>query len=70
MAAMGGYVELLKSCGHKFKMFINSGLEMKQVRLRAAKHIFEQCKRAQQFSKEAKYNDSVVETSDIEESGG
>lgn len=67
MAAMEDHLELLRKCGHYAELVIVSGIEMKLIRIKAAKHIFEQCKKSGTLPKDAKFVDSVVDLSDIED---
>lgn len=44
-----------------------TGIEMKNVRIKSAKHIFEQCKKSKSIPKEALFDQNVVDLSDIED---
>ena len=69
MASMEGYAELLRNCGPTVRIFIVDGSEMKQQRIRSAKHIFHQCKKAKNMPEDAKFNEEVIDMSDIAEDG-
>ena len=69
MASMEGYAELLRNCGQTVRIFIVDGSEMKQQRIRSAKHIFQQCKNAKNIQEDAKFNEEVIDMSDIAEDG-
>lgn len=43
MAALEGYAELFRRCGHTARIFVIDGVQMKDQRLKAALHIFQQC---------------------------
>ena len=40
MASMDGYIQLLNTCGHKVKLIEMDGIQMKETRIKAARHIF------------------------------
>ena len=69
MAALDGYAQLLRDMGHKVDVIIINGLEMKQQRLKAAKHIFAQCKKAKSIPDDEVFNEDVVDYSDIDDNG-
>lgn len=69
MAALGGYTQLLRDVGHKVKVFTLNGAEMKEQRIKAAHHIFQQCKSARSVPAEMEFDCEVVDCSDIEEGG-
>ena len=69
MAALEGYAALLRGVGHEVKIITMDRMEMKWTRIKAAKHIFEQCKKAKTFPQEALFDGGVVEIDDIDDGG-
>lgn len=69
MAAMDGYAKLLESIGHTVKIYILNALEMNEKRLKAACHIFAQCKKAKTIPDDESFNADVVDCSVIHEDG-
>jgi hypothetical protein len=67
MAALPGYARLLEACGHKCKILIMKGRQMKEVRIKAAKHIFTQSQNSGDIPKEAVFDPSVVVLDDIDD---
>ncbi|CAN8065712.1 unnamed protein product [Agarophyton chilense] len=67
MAALEGFTQLLRDCGHTVKMFIISGVEMKRQRLKAADFIFKQCQKTKKIDKDSVFDRDVVEISDIKD---
>lgn len=67
MAALDGYTKILEDVGHKAKVYIFNGLEMKEQRLKAARHIFSRCKKEKSIPEEEVFNADVVDCSDINE---
>ena len=65
MAAMEGYMDLLNNAGHKCTLSIISGIEMKKTRVKAAKHIFQQCKKGKIIPANAVFDKKLVDVSDI-----
>lgn len=61
--------ELLVLNGHTVRVFIIDGVIMKAKRVKAEKHIFEQCKEGNTISFDASFNQDVVDISNIDESG-
>ena len=69
MAALDGYAQLLRDVGHKVDIVIIGGKEMKEKRLKAAKHIFGQCKKAKSIPANEIFNEDAVDYSDIDDNG-
>lgn len=69
MAALEGYAALLRSVGHGVQIITMDGKEMKRTRIKAARHIFEQCKKAKTFPRDSRFDESVVELGDINDAG-
>ena len=67
MAAMEGYMKLLEGCGHVCTLDVISGVEMKSVRVKAAKHIFQQCKKGKTIPADAVFNEESVNVDDIKD---
>lgn len=69
MAALEGYAELLRSCGHTVRIFIIDGVEMKAQRVKAAQHIFKQCKKGKSIPADAVFSEDALDMSDISDTG-
>lgn len=69
MASLEGYAELLRRCGHFVRLFVIDGVEMKTQRLKAAQHIFHLCKKGKSIPPDATFNASMVDMSDIDDTG-
>ena len=69
MADLEVYAALLRGVGHEVKIIAMDGMEMKRTPIKAAKHIFEQCKKAKIFPQEALFDEGVVELDDIDDGG-
>lgn len=67
MAALEGYADLLRGVGNRVDVFICSAEEMKAQRMKAARYIFEQCKKGNDIPKDATFNSEDVDVSDIEQ---
>lgn len=67
MASMQGYIDFLASCGHQGKLHIPTGSQMKEIRGKAAKYIFEQKQKALDVPKDARFDGSIVDVADIAE---
>lgn len=65
MAAMGGYMRLLRDLGHTAHLLEMTGVEMKAVRVKSAKFIFEQSKKAGLLPEHAKFDADCVVLDDI-----
>lgn len=65
MAAMPGHIQLLKKEKHSLSLFTVGGNEMKQIRSKASKFIFEQFKRTSTIEKEESFDESTVDCSKI-----
>lgn len=46
MASIPGFIKILEKAGHRACIFTVSGVEMKLIRTKAARFIFDQSKRA------------------------
>lgn len=69
MAAMDGYADVLRSCGHTVHIYNMDGKSMKETRVKAARHIFNQCQKGKTIPKDAVFNEDVVDVSDIIDDG-
>lgn len=69
MAALEGYAELFRSCGHTVRTITVDGSAMKETRVKAARNIFNQCQKGKTIPKDAVFNESVFDLSDIEDDG-
>lgn len=69
MAALEGYTELFSECGHSVRVYVASGNEMRQIRLKAAKHIPQQCKKGKSIPKDAAYQESTAYVDDVSDNG-
>ena len=67
MAAMEGYMKLLEGCGHKCELQVVTGIEMKAIGVKAAKHIFEQCKKGKTVPSNATFQEDMVTLDDIKD---
>lgn len=67
MAALQGFAELLNRFGYQVNVHTMSADEMRATRVKAAKHIFQQCKKAGSLPKDAMFDDNVVSLSDIKD---
>lgn len=53
MADLEGYIELLRHFGYKFNLHMVQRTDMKSTRIKAAKHVFSQCKKAKNIENDA-----------------
>ena len=60
MAILEGYADALRGVGHKVEKFTCCAAEMREQRIKAARHIFEQCKKANDLSRDASFNAADV----------
>lgn len=44
MAGLDGYAELLRKCAHSVKIYVVDDNKSKKICMKAAKHIFQECK--------------------------
>lgn len=65
MAAMSGYISLLRAEGHHVSMKVISGREMREVRVKAAEFIFRQCQKSGKVGKDERFDRNMVDVSDI-----
>ena len=65
MAAIEGYAAELVSCGHRMQILYATADEMRVTRLKAYEHIFKQQQADGQIDKNAIFDKSVVDLSDI-----
>lgn len=67
MAAMPGFMGLLRECGHKVSLLTMDAKEMRETRLKAAKFIFDQSRKAGFLDDSERFEKSDVDVSDITE---
>lgn len=70
IAALEGYAELLRTCGHTVRTFTVDGAAMKETRNKTARHIFNQFQKGNTIPKNAMFKKSVADLSDIQDDGG
>lgn len=69
MASLDGFAVLLRRHGDTVTIELCNGVEMKDLRLKAAKHIFAQCKKAGSGEIYAVMDTSIVHLSEIDDDG-
>lgn len=67
MAAMKGYANILEDLEHKVTLSTDNGVEMKKIRVKAAKCIFSQCFKSGTVDYKDSFDPDTIDVSDIEE---
>lgn len=62
MAVLKGYAELIWNSGNTVRTFLIDGMEMKAQRIKAARHIFVQCEKRPDPSRQARYSRRICST--------
>ena len=65
MASMEGYAELLRELGHTVEIFTCQAFEMRVIRVKAARFIFNQLRKSGHLPQDAQFDARVVDTSDV-----
>lgn len=65
MAAMPAFTELLRQCGHQVELMVMSGHDMKATRIKSARFIFEQSKKAGLLEDDEVFDSSSIDVQDI-----
>lgn len=67
MAGLEGFARLLRSKGHTVEIYTHTAVEMKSIRMKAARYIFDQGKKNGTVQKEERFDPNIVDVSDIED---
>lgn len=65
MDALKSFAEFFNESDYTVKVFTSTSAEIRTTQMKAIKQVFLQCKKAGSFSKEAKFQEQVVNESDI-----
>ncbi|PXF41162.1 hypothetical protein BWQ96_09129 [Gracilariopsis chorda] len=69
MVGLEGYAELFRKYGNTVRIYIINGVQMNEQRVKAAQHIFKQCKKAKKLPSDATFDRDVIDMTDISDDG-